>query len=130
MPENTVALAVLSLELSIPVEALTQRFGSSVVTDAAGCRAVGIDYARTFVAARRAEQQAQREEAQRRRGEAQAKGNPTRARVQALTRGQAARSADPDVPAYARMVAGTDDDRLQRAGNHMDEMLSGATTIT
>jgi hypothetical protein len=49
-----------------------------------------------------------------------------RRRVRAL-RAQQGTPADPNVSAYATMIAGTDADRLAASSTHLDEMLSNAS---
>jgi hypothetical protein len=129
MPEpKTVAVATVSLELGIPVDELAARLAADVTIDPAGCRAISVERAKAFIAATNAQrQQARDEEAQRWR-EQLARPHPTRERVRRLARRPT--PADPSISAFAMLVGGTTDDPLERAGGHMSEMLSNATSMT
>jgi hypothetical protein len=124
---DTVPVAVVSIETGIDIAVLAARLGDAVHVDQAGLRVITSEQAKTFLDAHHAARGAAREQAQR-QAERLAVPNVARARVRALTAAQAA--ADPgSMSAYAAMIATDADNPLERAGRHMDEMLSGAMQV-
>jgi hypothetical protein len=127
---QTVAVVVLGLECGLDVGVLVRRLGADVIIDAAGIRVVTAERAKAFIDATNQARQREREAEARRFAEAAAQPNPIRQRIKALRAKQDAHApADTGISAFAAMISGTDADPLQSAGQHMDEMLAGATTM-
>ena len=131
MAESTalVALALIALELDTTIGALCRRFGTSVVQDQSGCRAVPRDLARDHIASVHAARRAAIEASRKAAAEAAAKPHQLREHVRAVRARQELLDApvDGDGAAVARMLeaSGQRDRKLDAAAAMRAELLGG-----
>jgi hypothetical protein len=110
-----VPLTLVAAEVGMTADELASRFGDAVTEDDAGLRGVTTETA--VHRARRAAQRAERERRAAERVEARRRPNPIRERVRAIAAAQEKFVGGHDMPALARVLGDSHDDRP------LDEML-------